>query len=119
MEHTQGPCDLKVTKKWKVTSSAQVVDGSKIECKGSSDMKLAVLRLQVIVINHVVDGTAMVMGMDVMGHFGGVSVGGDIILFGGGSSTVSQECDQEQSSVRSYTAYTNESKDFRVVLNGW
>lgn len=70
-------------------------------------------------IDHLVNEIDVVMGMDVIDRLGSVSVG-DVVLFGTveASCTVSQECKQEQSSVRSCTAYTIEAKDFRVAFDG-
>lgn len=60
----------KVTTKWKGTSSDWVVDGRGIKCKDNSDEEIVVrgttLRLRATVINHVVDGIEVVMGMDVI-----------------------------------------------------
>lgn len=49
-------------------SGVRTVDHSEVECRGCSDVEVVVrgmrLRLRAIVINHMVDGIDVVIGMD-------------------------------------------------------
>lgn len=68
-------------------SSVQAVNAGRTRCKGSSNVEIVVqdttLRLWVIVIDHVVGRIDVVMGMDAINCLGGVSVGEDMVSFGG------------------------------------
>lgn len=64
------------------------VDGREIRCKGAKEVELTVrgirLRVRAIVLDRVVDGIDVVMGMDVISQLGGVMIvdGGVPVTFG-------------------------------------
>lgn len=73
------------TKIAKGKNSVREVDGSETERKGSSDMALVMRgtrqNLRVILIDHVVNGSDVVIRVDSIYCLGGVSVGGTVVLF--------------------------------------
>lgn len=62
------------------------VDGREIECEGTKEVILAVqgirLKTRAIVLAKVIDGIDVVLGMDVIGKLGGVSIGDGRVVFG-------------------------------------
>ena len=68
------------------TSVIVAFDGRKVDCKGTSDVELHVsgrsVRVRAVVADKVIDGIGVVMGMDVIGQLGGVTVNEHGISFG-------------------------------------
>lgn len=69
------------------TSSITAVDGREVKCNGTSIVRLMVrgmsLTIQAIVINKIVTGVDVVLGMDAIARLGGVTVYRNSVRFGG------------------------------------
>ena len=99
------------------TSVIVAFDGRKVDCKGTSDVELWVcgrpVGVRAVVADRIIDGIGVVMGMDVIGQLGGVTVNEHGISFG-----TSQGVGLVAVNSPSSNDCVIEDEDFRAVFDG-
>ena len=90
-----------IAEDWTGRSRITIVGGRDEDCKGISLMKLVVsgkkLNINAIVMDRMVEGIDLVMGMDVIRQLGGVLINGDGVDFGAAKCAIavhsSKDCE--------------------------
>lgn len=76
----------KLLKRYGRSGTVKAVDGRNIECKGARQVEIKVcgmhVKVRAILMNHIVDGIDVIIGMDVINELGGVTIKKAKVKFG-------------------------------------
>ena len=107
------------------TSRMTAFDGRVVECRGTSWVDLTVVgapvRVFATVVDSIVDGVDVVLGMDVINRLGGVTIRGGRVEFGEGRCALAtgQKLEQDTSGAREGGSHCEiVDKDFTAVFDG-
>ena len=107
---------LEITEEWNGKSRMTVVHGRDVDCKGISLVKLVVCRMKLninaVVMDRMVEGINLVMGMDAICHLGGVLINGDGVDFR------TAKCAIEVHSSKEKEEMVIEDQDFQAEFDG-
>ena len=113
---------LEIVEDWNRKSRITVVDGRDVDCKGISLVKLVVsgmkLNINAVVIDRMVEGIGLVMGMDAISQLGGVLINDDRVNFGAAKCAVAVHLSKDCKVGKEKEEMVIEDQDFRTEFNG-
>lgn len=104
-----------IVRTWEGEVCTKAFDGRPVKGKGMTDLELVIdgqhVATKSTVVDNLVGGVDVVIGMDVIRKLGGVTVGPTKVKFGEGIACVAIESNKQQS-------LTVEDKDFEAIFDG-
>ena len=111
-----------IAEDWNCKSRITVVDGGDVDCKGISLVKLVVcgmkLNINAVVMDRMVEGIGLVMGMDAIRQLGGVLINGDEVDFGAAKCAVAVYLSKDCEVGKEKEEMIIEDQDFRAEFDG-